>query len=447
VWSGWQNAHEFIPKLPIQSMNSITLTILAICASMLISVLAYFLLSKREGSLINIMTPSFVTAIPAFYLLPIIYLEIFGAETSAYSYFWVYGALAVETICFVIAYLKTGDRVLRLPGLCSYSNFALLSLLCLLVGIAIYVPVLIEFRDFIFDPRQIYMQTRTGFGAQAFVSSTLAYLAVILSLFSKSSKTAKTITIVLATALLLLHGSKAQALSMAFILLLYRVYAQQRKIALVRALVLYAIVGAVGLGLFAATMSLGDDAAEMLEAISEYSDYTRNAMLVVDSQYPRQYGRLTIESNTLAIIPRQLMPGKPKNFGEFALAEEFYPEWFDKDTGSPAFGVGVPYADFGPLAILYIGLMAVLKGWLARIFVNRLKLTGHPADFFMIIFLADISIFPIGIGWLLPEALLLAVLLRLLSSIGARAVFRDTRNHATLDQFQSFSEAGSDLVG
>jgi len=427
-------------------MHSIALPILAISASLLISVLAYLALSAREGSLINIMTPYFVTSIPAFYLLPFAYLELFGAETSAYSYFWVYAALAVETICFVYVYLRTADHLARLPGLSSYANFGLMSFLCLLAGIVIYVPVLIEFRDFLFEPRQIYMQTRTGFGAQTFVSSTLAYLAVILILFSNRSKTAKTLTILLATALLLLHGSKAQVLSMAFILLLYRVYAQRRKIAFVRAVALYVIAGAVGLGLFAATMTLGEDASEMLETISEYSDYTRNAMLVVDSHFPRQYGRLTLESNTLAVIPRQFMPGKPKNFGAFALAEEFYPEWFDKDTGSPAFGVGVQYADFGPLAIVYIGLMAALKGWLARIFVNRLKLTNHPADFFMLIFLGDISVFPVGVGWLLPEALLLALLLRLLSSVGARTAFRDTRNKATLSQFQILNAAGGDLA-
>jgi hypothetical protein len=299
--------------------------------------------------------------------------------------------------------------------------------LCLGVGIVLYVPVLIEFREFIFDPRQIYAQTRTGFGIQAFVSSTLAYVAVILILFTKRSKSFKTLIILLATGLLSLHGSKGQVLSLVLILLLYYVYVLGRKVTFAGSIIVYACTGMVVLLLFAATMSLGEDAADALEAISKYSDYTRNAMLVIDSHYPLQYGRLTIESNTLGIVPRKLMPGKPKNFGSFALAEEFFPESFDKDAGSPAFGVGLQYADFGSWAVVYLAFVAAFRGWLARIFVNRLKVTKHPADFFVVVFLADVSVFPLGVGWLLPEALLVALFLRWVSRIGAGKVYRERR--------------------
>jgi hypothetical protein len=408
-------------------MNSISLPVVAISVSFSIAVLAYIVLSKREGSFINILTPSFITSIPAFYLLPLAYLRLFGADGTTYAHFYVYATLAVETVAFVYAYTRTGDRVVRLPGVSSYSNFGLVSSLCLGAGVLLYIPVLIEFREFIFDPRQIYIQTRTGFGAQSFVSSTLAYLAIILILFTKRSRIVKSLTILLAMGLLSLHGSKAQILSAVLILLLYYVYVLGRKITFVRAAIVYACTGIVILLLFAATMSLGENAADALEAISQYSDYTRNAMLVIDSHYPLQYGRLTIEANILAVVPRQLMPDKPKTFGPFALAEEFYPEWFDSDTGSPAFGVGLQYADFGALSILYLAFMAALKGWLARIFVNRLKFTEHPADFFMVVFLADVAVFPVGIGWLLPEALLVAVFLRYASSIGAGKVYRERR--------------------
>jgi hypothetical protein len=422
-------------------MFSINLVILAIGASLVIAVLAYLVLSKYEGSSINILTPSFVMAIPAYYLLPLVYLNLFGAEGSTYAHFWVYSALAVEPLAFVYAYTRTGDRVVRLPGASSYSNFGLVSLLCLGLGVLLYAPVLLQFREFIFDPRQIYTQTRTGFGFQAFVSSTLAYLAVILILFSKRSKTFKVSAVLLATGLLSLHGSKGQVLSVVSILLLYYVYVLGRKVTLARSMVVYLCMGMVVLLLFAATMSLGEDAADALEAISKYSDYTRNAMLVIDSHYPLQYGRLTIESNTLGIVPRQLMPGKPKNFGPFALAEEFYPEWFDSDTGSPAFGVGLQYADFGSWAIGYLALVAALRGWLARIFVNRLAFTKHPADFLMLVFLADISIFPTGVGWLLPEALLAAVFLRWVSRIGARKVYRERPQGMVMAQPQMLRQA------
>jgi hypothetical protein len=406
--------------------------VLAISASLLTAILAYLLLSKHEGSSINILTPSFVMAIPAFYLLPLVYLKLFGAEGSTFAHFYVYSALAVELLAFVYAYTRTGDKVVRMPGVSSYSNFGLVSLLCLSIGVLLYVPVLIQFREFIFDPRQIYTQTRTGFGIQGFISSTLAYIAVILILFSKRSKTVKVFTILLATGLLSLHGSKGQVLSVGLILLLYYVYGLGRQVTFARAMIVYVCMGMVVLSLFAVTMSLGENAADALEAISSYSDYTRNAMLVIDSHYPLQYGRITIESNTLGLVPRQLMPGKPKNFGTFALAEEFYPEWFDSDRGSPAFGVGAQYADFGSLAIVYLALCGLFRGWLARIFVNRLKTTHHPSDFFMVVFLADVGLFPIGTGWLLPEALCVALFLRFVSRIGARTVFQEIQRRTIL---------------
>src|SRR5438477_4643497 len=415
--------------------------VLAINASFIIFVLAYLVLSKHEGSNINILTPALVMSIPAYYLFPLAYLNLFGPEGSTYAQFWVYSALALEPLIFVIAYVRTGNKVLRLPGASSYSNFGLVSLLCLAMGILLYVPVLIEFREFIFDPRQIYMQTRTGFGIQAFVSSTLAYIAVILMLFAKRSKIIKVAVIFLAAGLLSLHGSKGQVLSLVSILLLYYVYVLGRKITFAASMIVYLCTAIIVLLLFAATMSLGEDAADALEAISKYSDYTRNAMLVIDSHYPLQYGRLTIESNTLGVVPRQLMPGKPKNFGTFALAEEFYPEWFDKDTGSPAFGVGLQYADFGSWAIVYLAFMAALRGWLARIFVNRLKVTRHPADFFVVVFLADVSVFPLGVGWLVPEALVVALFLRWASSVGAEKVYRERQQGAVIAQPRTLRQA------
>ncbi len=100
------------------------------------------MLSKREGSSINILTPSFIMAMPAFYLLPLVYLRLFGAEGSTYAHFCVYSALAVEPLAFVYAYTRTGDKVVRLPGVSSYSNFGLVSLLCLSFGVLLYIPVL-----------------------------------------------------------------------------------------------------------------------------------------------------------------------------------------------------------------------------------------------------------------------------------------------------------------
>jgi hypothetical protein len=392
-------------------------------ASLYVSVRAYIVVSKREGSYINILTPSFIVSVPAYYLLPLVYANWFGTEASSYAYIYVYATLAVESAVFAYFYTRRAS-VLRLPFAYSYSNFGWLGFAFLALAVLLYLPVLLQFSDYILDPRRIYEQTRTGFGANFYLSSSLAYLAVILILFSKRSSAVKAFVIILCALVLSLHGSKGQVLSLLFLLILFEIYVRGYKLKLMPALIVGAGVATVGVALFAATMALNGP-LEALESISEYSDYTRNAMLVIDSNIPRQYGRLTLESNIISLIPRALMPSKPKNFGPMYLDEQFYPESLDEDAGSPAFGVGLQYADFGVFAIGYLALFAAFRGWLAHLFVKRLKLTRHPADFIVVAFLADISLFPIGAGWLLPETIFVAILIRFASCLGADQVYRE----------------------
>jgi hypothetical protein len=325
---------------------------------------------------------------------------------------------------FAYFYTRRRSSVLRLPFAYSYSNFGWLGLAFLALAVLLYLPVLLQFSDYILDPRRIYEQTRTGFGANFYVSSSLAYLAVILILFSKRSPMVKAFVTLLSALVLSLHGSKGQVLSLLFLLVIFEIYIRGRKLRLMPALTVCAGLATVGIALFAATMVL-DGPLGALESISQYSDYTRNAMLVIDSNIPRQYGRLTLESNIVSLVPRALMPSKPKDFGPMYLDEQFYPESLDEDAGSPAFGVGLQYADFGVLAIGYLALMAAFRGWLAHVFVKRLKLTRHPGDFIVVAFLADISLFPIGAGWLLPETIFVAILIRSASCLGADQVYRD----------------------
>jgi hypothetical protein len=85
------------------------------------------------------------------------------------------------------------------------------------------------------------------------------------------------------------------------------------------------------------------------------------------------------------------------------------------------------------LAIVYLALFAILRGWLARIFVNRLNGSRHPADFFMIAFLADVTVFPVGgLGWFITGAILVALLLRKISTIGAGRIYRDRQKRRVL---------------
>ncbi len=396
-----------------------------IAGSLAISVGCYLWLSRREGSFLNILTPSFVISIPAYYLLPLVFMKlfggVFGAEYSAYAYLYVYATLAIESVAFVVAYAWTREKVVRLPLTLSYRHFRPIAFLCLGLAVSVYLPVLLKFREYLGDPREIYRLTHTGFGMQTYVSSTLAFLAVVFILFTRRSRFEKGWVVAAAAGVLWLHGSKGQVLTLLFLLLLFQAYVKGKKVGLVRALAGGLAVAGIVLALFALTMKLGQSPVAALETISSYSDYTQNAMLVIDSRMPAQDGRLTLEANTYGLVPRALMPGKRKDFGTFYLAKKFYPAWYYGDTGSPAFGIGLQYADFGCFAALYLLLFSLLRGYLARVFVNRLRRTRHPADFVVMAFLAGVSVFPIGgVGWLFPEVIVLALLMRYLSRIGAR---------------------------
>ncbi|HEY3974205.1 MAG TPA: hypothetical protein VGM18_14460 [Candidatus Sulfotelmatobacter sp.] len=418
-------------------MISLGLANTILIASLIISVSAYLFVSRREGSYLNILTPSFLTIIPAYYLLPLFFAQVFGNDARPYAYIYVYTTLAVENVAFAYAYTRPVTRVVRLPFGYSYRNFGWLALGALALAVMMYAPILMEFPEYILDPRQIYTHTRTGFGLNFYTSSVLAYLAVILILFSGRSRLVKGMVILASGAVLALHGSKGQVLSLVLLIAVFEVYVKMRKVKFLPALFAGAAMGFFALLLLAATMTLGESPAEVLESVSSYSDYTRNAMMVIDANFPVQYGRLTLESQILGRIPRALMPDKPKNFGGLYLDDWFYPQSLDEDVGSPDFGIGVQYADFGVLAIVYLALFSIFRGWLARVFVDRLRVSGHPSDFVLVAFLADIALIPVGgIGWLLPEIVLIALFLRFASSLGADKIYSERIRFKSRDRGQ-----------
>lgn len=405
-------------------MISSSLADWVLLVSLVVSLTTYVVVSKREGTYLNILTPSFLTAIPAYYLLPTFFNHVLGNDASVYAYAYVYATMAVENVVFAYAYLRPTRRLIRLPFRYSYCNFDKLSFALLALAMLMYAPILLQFPEYILDPRQIYTHTRTGFGVSYYISSILAFLSVILILFSGRSRRIKVVVVLVAAAVLSLHGSKGQVLSLVFVLAFFHVYVRRRKVGLLPSLIVSGLMGLLVLMLFAATMVLDSDPFEALQAISQYSDYTRNAMLVIDSRFPLQYGRLTLEANTVGLIPRVLLPSKPKNLGPLYLDDQFYPESLDAEEGSPDFGIGVQYADFGFLAIAYLAVFAVLRGWFARVCVRRLNYSRHPADFFLLVFLANVSLLPIGgSGWLLPEALVVVFFLRFASHVGADRVY------------------------
>ena len=80
----------------------------------------------------------------------------------------------------------------------------------------------------------------------------------------------------MATAVLSLHGSKGQLLSLVLLVAFFKIYVERRKLKLLPALLWGVGLSVFLLLLFAATMTLADTPGEALETISGYSDYTRN---------------------------------------------------------------------------------------------------------------------------------------------------------------------------
>ena len=388
--------------------------LITISISFLLVVAAYAMVSLKEGTHFHVLSPSMFIFVPVCFFLEPLHIYYFGYSGSFYAYFFCYVTYALSILAFSVTYIKFSPVLLTLPLVGKEQSIRYSPYVFVVLSLLIYAPVLWQYSDIISAPREIYKQTRTGYGPSFFLSIMLAYVAFTLILFKKKrSRLELSFVSAACTILLVLHGNKSAVVTMLFIAMLYTVYVKGVRVGLTRFFGYgLAFVGLVTF-LFAVTLP-EDMRSDLLQGISSYSDYTRNAMLVIDSDMPLQLGKLTLENNIYAVVPRELFPEKPKNFGTFFLAERFYPEWFLADTGSPAFGIGVQYADFGPLSILYIVFWAVISGALLKIFVTRLRYYRNPADFVMVLFLAEVPLLSVGAGYLLIEHMLLALLVALI---------------------------------
>lgn len=398
-----------------------------ILSSLVLVVLAYALVYRADRSFVNVLTPLYLTFIPAYYLLELVHIHYFGYSASLGAYTYAYASYAAYFLVFAVAYKYSPSTRLGLPFNVG-PRIRWLPYLVLAGSILIYLPILIEFSDLILSPRAIYMKTRTGYGHMYFVSTALTYIAFVLILFKKRSFPGeKVLFFAVSASLCLMHGSKGQVVVLLLIALIYRAIACNNRVSLVRGVVL-ATTFAVGLGsmfyLFQWRHSENTDGLFML--MSSYADYNRNAMMLIDDPFMEpQYGRLTVEQNVYTRVPRVLYPAKPKDWGTFWLARKYYPVWFEKETGAPSFGMlGVPYADFGRFAILYMMAWAALGGMLLRLFVIRLREYRSPADFVVVLFLCGVSIIPGGLGYMLPEHLIIAIVIALLLRVRIRLTGR-----------------------
>ena len=70
----------------------------------------------------------------------------------------------------------------------------------------------------------------------------------------------------------------------------------------------FAVIAVIVTAFFAYTFTDGNP----IENMANYSDYTRNAVLVASSNFDFMYGKLLMESEVYSRIPRAIWPDKPE---------------------------------------------------------------------------------------------------------------------------------------
>ena len=379
---------------------------LALIVSNLLVLFGYWLVCRKDGSYLNWMTPKVALGIPSLFILPYLYTVTFGDSGSLYANVYCFGCYTLEMLLPALAY-----RWMKFPSfgwggdrpMIRWAHWITLALAQI-----IYAPVLLEYKDHIFDPRYIYMATRRGYGLTYFGSSVLLNVAAVLFFFRKKKNRASGwLFWLIVAASTVEHGSKGQLMIFLWIWMLFRIYIDKRPFRFLESARLLLISSAV---LVASFVVFGiAQPTEIIEGLSKYADYTRNAARVIDDpDRPTYFGALAIENALYSRIPRAIFPGKPTVFGVFRLTMRYFEASDWEDVGSPDFGIGVPYADFGPFAILYVGAFALFSGGAAKCLIRKLRTDPNPANLLLLAFFSGMPLIPLGIGYALPETVLLS---------------------------------------
>jgi hypothetical protein len=388
-----------------------------------LSVALYAYVSLRERTYINALSAFF-----AFYFFTSFVLEPYFFQWDVYQY--DVNAFAFVYLCdfanffgLAVAYTAVAgvSKFNRIPDRSPAIETRLGTLAWVLLALSavMFLPVALEFRKLVFsDPRLLYASTRIGYGQYLFISVLLGNLSVICFLFS--ARRGYFLFVPCIILLTLLKGAKGPILVILEIYATWAVYVRGVRVALGKFALSAIAVVAIMTGLFAVTLR-GVDSSVLLFAIAGYSDYNRNAALTVSKPIGPFYGRLALENWVYSRVPRVLYPNKPKNFGQYYLAEHYLPEQFVAEAGAPPFGAGNYIADFGIFAPVFMLLMGLCGGYLLGLCVQWLRRGGGVAAFVPLLYFSGISLIPIPLAFLGVEHLLIGMFLGKISRLKVRA--------------------------
>ena len=251
-------------------------------------------------------------------------------------------------------------KILMMPH-----KFLFFSLVFFLISILLFSPILYHFSDFIFQPREIYAGSRTGWGFYFYFSMMFQFLALIFAL-KTSNKYYILFSYILTFVLAYLHGSKGQlfsiiVLSYLFYLPLWRSIFKKKVITQILFIPFFILIG---YSIFALYHSQGTIERPLYDKIITYSDFSRNAMLIVDDEeISLSYGNLLIEDYYISRIPRALWAEKPKDFGLHVLCKDYFIDQFYMDRGCAASGlIGPLFKDFGYLTMIIVIFLGLIRG-------------------------------------------------------------------------------------
>jgi hypothetical protein len=389
----------------------------AIILSFTVSCVSYALIAWKDKSWINWATPAFFLSLGGHYLFQFAYLCLNRPAGSHYAYAFCYTTYALTSLISALVYAFIKPFKIKVHSISGHYP-ALWPGVFLFVGFLLYLPILIPFRAYLTQPRHIYELTRNGYGVWFYGSTFFTNLALIAFLFTR--RKIPLMGILFSAVIVLLtfwHGSKGLFLDCVLIWVLFRVYVQRKAIRAGLALCLAGALGCLVIGSFF-LFSSPDNIVELFTSVTSYADYVRNAMIVIDDEHgKRYYGRILLEEFVYSRTPRALMPDKPKDFGAFQLAKNYNPANYRAAEGTGAYDVGVQYADFGPLALVYLCVVSSITAWFASAAVAYLKRTPSIGVFIVLLFLSDVSVFPVIIPFFLVETLLLGAALLFLARV------------------------------
>jgi len=385
----------------------------------------YILVSKRERSYLNIITPFFMLATVKTFFLEVwrlFRLDMWGSDVA---FVLVVIANGFYIGAFIFSFILLGKRkgfvIFHLSS--KNGKYWVESLVFLILCVVFFFPIYKEFGNQVFlDSRYVYTQTRTGWGIYYFVSAFFAYFSLVFCLYSIKPKLVNVLCVAIFYSLLLFFlGSKGKVLGAWTIIFIWYLKQFKPQFSLKMLCTVFALIlplAAILVSGFTTGGTKDLTLAEKVDFAAMYADYSKNESLVIDDKnMSLMFGKMMFEEFFVSKIPRVFYQNKPKDFGQFYLAEKYYPDRFDMDTGSPSFGKAMYFVDFGYLALFVIALFSFASGLFACMSWNGILFKDNPYNFIVACTFNGVSFIAVGVGSFLIETVLFLMLVYFLRFI------------------------------